>query len=116
MDTRSATEAVLLGESLRSIANRKRLDVCARQGLDPEDGRNGADEAREFMRDLCRELGDRHGGNGRVAQSLVDWCGRCQDYEAWDALMSAFQFQSRPRMIERGRAMFPGTLTAHWSS
>ncbi|MCA8942356.1 MAG: hypothetical protein KDB80_07315 [Planctomycetes bacterium] len=116
MDTRTAIERILLGESLASISEAKRGDVCIRKGLDSEDPRAGADQAREFMRVLCRELGDRHAGNSRVATALERWVERCSDYEAWDSLMSGFEFQSRPRLLERGRKLFPGTLTEHWVS
>lgn len=116
MDTAVAVERILLGESLASISDAKRGDVCIRKGLDAANPRAGADETREFMRDLCRVLGDRHAGDARVATALERWVERCDDYEAWDSLMSSFEFQSRPRLLARGRALFPGTLTEHWVS
>ncbi len=115
MDITIAIDNIMLGESMASIASTKRVDLCVRAGVDPEDdGAAFTTETSEFMRRLCRELGDYHAGDGRIAAALVDWVARCRDYEAWDALMSGFQFEGRERYVERGRSLFPGTMTAHW--
>ena len=85
-----AVERILLGESLASIAGSLRAELCRRDGLDPDDERTQryAGEVSAFMRSLCRHLGDRHAGDGRVACALVEWAAVCPDYEAWDALQA----------------------------
>ncbi len=117
MDINTAIDHVLLGESLSSISADKRRDLCVRAGVDPEEEERAfSAEVVEFMRELCRDLGERHAGNTRAAAALVEWVARCNDYDAWDALLSGFKFEGRARLLDRGKTMFPGTLTAHWSS
>lgn len=118
MDVPEAVQRVLQGESLRQIHDAYRKELLAALGMDPEEapGELFADEASRFLRKLCRELGDRHGEDPRVMVALQDWAQQTQDYEAWDALLSNFDFPGKQRWIERGRRMFPGPLTAHWSS
>lgn len=116
MDRSVAIERILLGESLSEISAAKRLDLCIRAGIEADDEPNAfVSEAGEFMRVLCRELGDRHAGNSRVAAALVEWVEWCRDYEAWDSLLSSFEFDGRDRLIERGQKLFPRTMTAHWT-
>ena len=71
-------------------------------------------ETRAFMNKLCRALGDRHPGNPHVCAALHDWVRGVSDYEAFDALLSGFRFEGRHAVLERGRVLFPGPLTAHW--
>ena len=38
-----------------------------------------------------------------------------QPNEAWDALLSSFDFDGKAAVIEQGRVLFAGPMTAHWS-
>ena len=119
MKQHEAVERVLLGESLASIAGALREELYERDGIDPEeddDTYRYAADVNGFMRDLCRELGERHADANRVGMALREWVESCSDYEAWDALLSSFDFEGRARYVARGRQMFPGPLTAHWTS
>lgn len=114
----SAVESIRLGEPLASIADGHRLRLLRAAGVDPDEADDDlfAEEVDRFMRGLCRRIGDRHSGDARVGAALVVWVDRCRDYEAWDALLSGFEFEGRPRYLKRGKTMFPGPLTAHWSA
>ncbi|MCB9879324.1 MAG: hypothetical protein H6835_17145 [Planctomycetes bacterium] len=72
-------------------------------------------ETAAFMRELARHLGDRHQGDVRVGQALRDWIRFSDHYEAWDALLSGFDVEGREALIRRGRVLFPGPLTRHWT-
>ena len=37
-----------------------------------------------------------------------------KDYEAWDALLTHYQFDGKEELIRRGRVLFAGPMTAHW--
>ena len=73
------------------------------------------DEVAAFMRSLARHLGDRHQGDVRVGHALRAWVEQCDHYEAWDALLSGFDVDGREALVRRGRVLFPGPLTRHWS-
>lgn len=113
-----AIESIRLGEDLSSIAAGHRARLCRGADIDPEEADDEvfAAEVAGFMRALCRRIGDRHAGEARMAAALRDWVERSRDYEAWDALLSGFEFEGRSRYVERGRVMFPGSMTAHWSA
>lgn len=117
MEVRDAVERVLLGEPLRMIAIAHREELIEALGLEVEEvpPRDFWDDTRRFMNRLCRELGDRHSGDGRVAAALYEWVQRVDDYDAFDALLANFdRFEGRERVVRRGRQLFPGPLVAHW--
>jgi hypothetical protein len=118
MDLRRAVERILLGEELSSIAASVHEEELTRRGLVPETAEpsTGATEVADYMRRLCRELGDRHAGDHRIAVALLEWTRSCRDYEAFDALLSGFEFEGRERVLRIARAMFPRAMTAHWES
>jgi hypothetical protein len=118
MDLRSATADILLGASLAQIAVAYREQLIQDFDFRPEDVKPDTfqTEVAAFMRKLTRQLGDRHQGEPRVGQALREWVQRCDHYEAWDALLSGFVVENREALLRRGRLMFPGPLTAHWSN
>ena len=117
MDIEAAVREVLLGASLRSVAAAYRRGLIEHFGLLPEDVTDAtfARETEIFMRKLCRHLGERHPGDHRVEVSLREWVLRVEHYEAWDALLSSFDFEGKDALVRRGRILFPGPLTAHWT-
>ena len=111
----SAAERVLLGEELVSIHDARRSWLCAEAEIDAKEDEGAfRTDADQFLRDLCRELAEKHAGRARIAVALRRWLDRSSDYEAWDALMSAFDFDGRDRMLARGMRLFPGMMTSHW--
>jgi len=118
MDLRRAVEDVLLGAPLGQIAAAYRQDLIEAFDFRPEEVTKDtfADETASFMKKVARHLGDRHAGDQRVLQALHDWVLGVEDYEAWDALLSGFDFHGKAALIRRGRMLFPGPLTAHWSA
>lgn len=117
MKIAEALTAVMHGSSLQQIAADCRAEKLAALGLRPDeaDATACSEEVASFMRTFARHLGDRHSGNPRVCQALRDWVRQCDHYEAWDSLLSGFEFEGRPAVLRRGRQMFPGPLTAHWA-
>lgn len=117
MDLPQAVKDVLLGASMRQISVEYRQELIDDFGFRPEEVRPETfrEEVSSFMRRLARELGERHVGDPRVAQALLDWVMECEHYEAWDALLSGFAIEGRDRLVKRGRILFPGPLTAHWT-
>lgn len=117
MDIKTATADVLLGASLLQIASAYRADLIEAFGFRAEEVRPDTfrDETSAFMRRLARELGERHAGDPRVGQALRDWIMHCDHYEAWDALLAGFAVDGREALVRRGRILFPGPLTAHWT-
>ena len=117
MDLRRAIEDVLLGASLRQVADAYRDDLIAAFDFRPEETGPDtfADETTAFMKKVARQLGDKHAGDVRVMQALLEWIVLSEHYEAWDALLSGFEFQGKEGLIRRGRVLFAGPLTAHWS-
>lgn len=117
MQLEAAVDDVLLGASLQQIAAACRARLIADFGFRPDE--IGPDtfrtEVAAFMRRLARHLGDRHARDPRVGQALLEWVQQCSDYEAWDALLTNFDVDGREQLIRRGRVLFPGPLTRHWS-
>lgn len=116
MDLRRAVEDVLLGASLRQVATSYRESLIEAFHFRPEEVTKStfAEETTAFMKKVARHLGDRHAGDPRVLTALQDWVLFVDHYEAWDALLSGFDFHGKSGLIRRGRVMFPGPLTAHW--
>ena len=73
--------------------------------------KSGDKKARRILEGM---LGDRHAGDARVAVALHAWCQRVEDYDAWDVLLSEYEFDGREALMRRGKVLFPGPLTAHW--
>ena len=71
-------------------------------------------ESHAFIGKLARHVGERHGGYSRAAVALKAWCLSVEDYDAWDALLSEYEFDGRDALLRRGKVLFPGPLTAHW--
>jgi hypothetical protein len=117
MDLARAVDDVLLGASLRQVASayRQSLIDAFHFRADEVGGETFMDETMAFMRRVARHLGDRHAGDRRVLSALQSWVMLVDHYEAWDALLSGFQFEGKSALIRRGRVMFPGPLTAHWA-
>ena len=111
-----SAEHVFLGESLRSIAAAYRIDLLVEMGFDPEDAPNDLfrKETSRYMNQLCRHLGDHHAGDTRAAAALLDWVRVVEDYDAFDTLLTHYEFDARGTVLRRGRVLFPGPLTAHW--
>jgi hypothetical protein len=107
---------VLLGEPMAEIASAYREDLLRDMGFDPEDAPEDlfSKETKRFMNKLSRQLGDRHHGDRRAGAALENWVRRVEEYDVFDALLSHFDFPSRPAVLARGNMLFPGTLTAHW--
>jgi hypothetical protein len=116
MDVSAAAADVLLGASLQQIASEVREQWIRDFQFRPEEvtADTFCVEVAAFMRKLARHLGDRHVGDARVGAALRDWVAQCDHYEAWDALLSGFDFAEREVLVRRGRVLFPGPLTAHW--
>lgn len=116
MELHDAVGRVLLGEPLELVAAAYRDELFAHFGLDPAEVRPTTfqRETRAFMNRLCRHLGERHRGDPRVGAALEAWVDRVDDYDAFDALLSGFRVDRREQIVQRGRALFPGPLTAHW--
>ena len=116
MDLHEAEERVLLGEPLESIAAAYREELLQAVGLRADEASSTTfrDETRRFMGRLSRQLAERHAGDHRARLALEEWVQRVTDYDAWDALLSTYEFDGKPQLIRRGRLLFPGPLTAHW--
>lgn len=113
---REAAESVLLGESLRRVAVGYREALLHEMGFDPEDAPDDlfVKEKIQFINQVCRHLGDRHAGDRRAAAALADWVQHVDEYDAYDALLSHFQFESRGAVLRKAQMLFPGPLTSHW--
>lgn len=111
-----AADRVLLGETLRHVALSYREALLVEMGFDPEDAPEGlfVVETTRFMNQVCRHLGDRHAGDPRVAAALSDWVRHVDEYDAFDVLLSHYQFESRETVLRKGQMLFPGPLTSHW--
>lgn len=118
MDLQSAIEEILLGASLQQIAAGYRERLVHDFGFRPDEvtADTFRAETTAFMRKVARQLGERHAGDRRVGQALREWIELVDHYEAWDALLSGFEVQGREALLRRGRVLFPGPLTAHWSA
>ena len=73
MELREAIDRVLLGEPLRSIAVAHREAVLRSLGMQSDEvsPRELWDDTGRFMNRLCRELGERHGGDRRAGVALT---------------------------------------------
>jgi hypothetical protein len=113
----AAVDEILLGASLQQVAAQFREELIRDFQFRPDEVTPNTfqPEVAAFMRKLARHLGDRHAGEPRVGQALREWILVCDHYEAWDALLSAFDVDDRDVLLRRGRMLFPGPLTAHWS-
>lgn len=116
-DLLRAAEDVLLGATMRQVAAEYREQLIEDFGFRPEEvtPQTFQAETAAFMRSLARHLGDRHPGDARVGEALATWVRFTDHYEAWDALLSGFEPEGKQALIERGRVLFPGPLTRHWS-
>ncbi|MEO0479556.1 MAG: hypothetical protein AAF196_08760 [Planctomycetota bacterium] len=117
MELLEAVRRIELGESLAQIAESRRIELLSDCGLDPDDARPDTfrKEAHQFVAKLARHLGDRHFGDGRIADVLAQWTRFSDDYDVYDALLANFtQFDGREQVLQKGRVLFPGTLTGHW--
>ena len=118
MQIGEAIERIRLGETILQVSDAYRTGVLASMGLSLQDvgPQTFRKEARAFVNKLCRELAEKFAGDRRIAFALRAWVETVTDYEAWDSLLSAFEFEGKARWIERGRRMFAGPMTAHWAS
>lgn len=116
MDQEQAIARILMGESMPALAAAYREELLRDCGLMPEEaGRETfRKDTADFMQKLCRRLGDRHAGDRRICAALQEWVRGVSDYAAFDALLSSFDFEGKRNVIDRGRQLFPGPLTAHW--
>jgi hypothetical protein len=112
-----AVKEILLGASVSSIGAAYRQHLIDAFAFRPEEVRpeTFAAETEAFQRRLCRLLGDRHAGDPRVQVALRDWVMLSDQYEAFDALLSSFDFPGKDVLVQRGRMLFPGPLTSHWT-
>lgn len=117
MDIPAAITDLQHGASLLEIASEYRETLIAGVGLRPEQvtAQTFRSEVAAFMRQLARHLGDRHAGEPRIGHALREWVRHSDHYEAWDALLSGFAIDGREALLRRGKVMFPGPLTAHWT-
>lgn len=121
---RAAVEEVHLGASIADLHDGFLMRVLAidreddltsvLRDLPLEQRRAVREHARRFTGDVCRRLGDLHGRDTRVCRVLEEWVQTSKDYDAFDALLSNFDFPARERLVEEGKRLFPSTLTAHW--
>ncbi len=117
MNQAAAVAEIRLGASMQQVAAAFRDQLIRDFQFRPEEVTPDTfqPEVASFMRKLARHLGDRHGGDPRIGQALREWVMVTEHYEAWDALLSAFDVDDRDVLVRRGRMLFPGPLTAHWS-
>ncbi|MBI5851520.1 MAG: hypothetical protein HZB39_10935 [Planctomycetes bacterium] len=118
MDVPEAVRDVLSGASLAQIRGAYRDELLESFGIDPATAREETfrNEARAFVNKVCRELGDRCPRDLRVQSALAAWAAQVEDYDVFDALLTNFTaFEDRAKLLARGRRLFPGPLTAHWS-
>ena len=116
IELKEAVDRVLLGESLRVLASAYREELLISEGLDPQESDPTAMRAdvHKFIAGVCRHLGERHAGDERACVALRDWAAVVEDYDAYDALLTGFQFEGRSHFLEKGCLLFPRTLTSHW--
>ncbi len=119
-----ALAAIELGASIEGLREeflRRRLGTPEERAfreawktLDPSKRADLERGASSFAAGICRLLGERRGGDPRIAAVLREWADRSKDYAAFDALLCHFRFPGRERLLEEGRRLFPSTLTRHW--
>ena len=117
MDLQEAAERVLLGESLVGLSRQYREELLLEMGFDLEEAPDDLfrKETMRFVNQLCRHFGDRHAGDRRVAAALENWVRQVEEYDAFDTLLTHYEFESRAAVMRRGKILFPGPLTAHWA-
>ena len=117
MEIVAAVEDILLGASMQQVAAAYREELIESFGFrsDEVTPTTFRDEVASFMRRLASHLGDRHQRDARVGHALEQWVQQCDHYEAWDALLSGFEVEGREALVRRGRVLFPGPLTRHWT-
>ena len=118
MEVEEGVERVLLGEPMKMLAGAHREELLVALGLDPDDAETntGARDTQLFMNKVCRRLGDRHEGDRRAMVALRNWIQFVADYEAWDALLTHFDFEGKETVVRRGQVLFAGPMTAHWGA
>jgi hypothetical protein len=117
MDIPAAGRRVLLGESIAQLAALHRQQLLDAVGLDADDAAPSTfrKEAVRFAGKVCRYLAERHAHDSHAQNALAEWAQQVEDYDAFDALLGTFKdFDGRPALVRRGKALFPGPLTAHW--
>jgi hypothetical protein len=108
---------VRLGEAVERVRAEWRREALEELGMTEQEAgpETFRAESQRYARQLCRLLADRHPHDAKTAIALRDYVERCDDYDAYDALLATFeQFDGRARIVARGRQLFPGPLTAHW--
>lgn len=119
MEVGIAIRRVLLGESIASVAAVYRQGLLDTVGLGVEEAAPSTfrKETLRFAGRVCRQLADRHAEASQVESALCEWVCQVEDYDAFDALLSAFpSFDGRDAILRRGKVLFPGPLTAHWEA
>lgn len=116
MKLEDAAESVLFGESIRQLYRGYRNVMLEEMGFDPDDAPEHLfhKETMRFVNQLCRHLGERHGGDQRAGAALHAWVLDVDEYDAFDSLLCHFEFDGRESVLQRGRVLFPGPLVAHW--
>ncbi len=120
MDHPEALQRVTEGEPLRQLAAVYREDLI-RDLLDQDPADVSPTlfqkETTQFMNKLCRLVAERHSGERRMASMLVEYIEYVSDYDAYDALLGHFEdFEGRPQILQKGKVLFAGPMTAHWDS
>lgn len=115
-DLRQLETQVLEGESIHSITEDHRQALIHQMGLEEEDVRPDTfrKESVRLGGALSRRISERHPDDRRVAAALLDWVREVEDYDAWDSLLSTFDFHGKNQLVRRGKVLFPGPLTSHW--
>ena len=103
---------------MESIAATHRENLLRCKGLDLGEALLSSLEVeiRDFMKKLCRQLGEHHSGDRRALVGLRDWVRIAGDYEAYDSLLTHFDFEGKEALIHKGRILFAGPMTAHWQT
>ncbi len=116
MQVQEAVDRVLLGESLEHLARSYRDKLLVGLSMDPEECEETLflKETHQLMNKVCVHLGEKHGDDARASAALQAWVRLVEDYDAFDALLSNYEFAGREVVIRRGKQLFPGPLTAHW--
>ncbi|MAE76685.1 MAG: hypothetical protein CMJ85_07455 [Planctomycetes bacterium] len=123
MDIAKAVEEIRLGASIHDLFRdflASQLSVSTGElrrtlsDLTVERQRQLNDEALGFTGSLCRQLGERFDGDPRMCHVLLEWLRTHKDYEAFDVLLTSFDFPARLQVLAEGRRLFPATLTSHW--
>lgn len=103
---------------MRGISGAYRGELLVGLGMDPDECSDDLmrKETLGFMSKVSRRLGEKHSGDPRAAAALQDWVMYVEDYDAFDALLTNFDFDNRERVVERGRMLFSSALTGHWDA